>query len=61
MSPGTRIFRRSGPDLLQVGLEMDLLVAELADLFVKGLPGDAGDGILAGRIDLGQDAGRRPG
>ena len=40
--------------LLQVGLEVDLLVAELADLLVEGPPGDAGDGVLARRVDLRQ-------
>ena len=34
---------------------MDVLVAELADLLVERPAGDAGDGVLAGRVDLGQD------
>jgi hypothetical protein len=39
-------------DALRVGLEPDLLVSELTDLLVEGLPGDAGDGVLAGGVDF---------
>src|SRR5665647_1649840 len=43
-----------GPDSLQVRLEVDLLMAELADLLVQCLPGHSGNGVFAGGVDLRQ-------